>query len=246
MNSLKNAIPIILVSLISTIANAQYEVVKPSNLKLANSESSKLEAVEIHAEFPGGLDSLKRFMSNNLTYPQVALDNDQSGTVEVEFVVTETGALDEIRIVSSPGMPFSKEGYKLVKSMPNWLPANQNGKNVKSYFTLPIIFEMEKPFSFSYINSFFEIDSCYEFQPEVRRVEKNVFQNIISATGNKPAMEFVFYYNLNGSFTFVDESVFNLYSKATLIDAIKKNLKLEYAKDNNKNVVTKFRLYFKK
>ena len=96
---------------------------------------------EIKPSFPGGQQALAKFIQDNIVYPDAAIDNGVEATVDVIFAVDEAGK------VYTPRLRNEKEGYGLdeaslnvVSKMPKWNPGQIKGKNVKSYYTLPISF----------------------------------------------------------------------------------------------------------
>jgi TonB family protein len=99
---------------------------------------------EIRPSYPGGQDALAKFIQENIVYPQQALDNGVEASVDVVFAVDENGK------VYTPFIKGDKEGYGLdeaalvvVGKMPRWNPGQIKGKNVKSYYTLPISFKID-------------------------------------------------------------------------------------------------------
>ncbi len=100
------------------------------------------ENVDRIAEFPYGQDSLNIFLDKNKKW---VLDGASGkGYIVVGFVVDEKGNLKDIKIVKSMFFkPFEIEAIRLVKMMPNWIPAQKNNKNVSSRVELPIRFKLE-------------------------------------------------------------------------------------------------------
>lgn len=95
---------------------------------------------EISPEFPGGVEAIERYLRNNIRYPQVALENNISGTVYVTFVVEQDGSITNPRVLRGIGGGCDQEAVRLVKSMPKWIPGKQRGKPVRVQFNLPIRF----------------------------------------------------------------------------------------------------------
>lgn len=96
---------------------------------------------EIKPTFPGGQAALAKFIQDNIVYPESAIDNGVEATVDVVFAVDENGK------VYTPRLKNEKQGYGMdeasldvVSKMPKWNPGQIKGKNVKSYYTLPISF----------------------------------------------------------------------------------------------------------
>jgi protein TonB len=100
--------------------------------------------VEEEAQFPGGRSAMMKFMSENLRYPQVAVEQDIQGKSYLQFIVLETGELTDIKVKRGiPGCPeCDAEAVRMVKLMPKWIPGKNNGKAVKSYYVLPVTFKL--------------------------------------------------------------------------------------------------------
>lgn len=94
------------------------------------------------AEFPGGFQALRGFINNNLSYPQKAIEQEVSGRVYVAFVVEVDGLITNIEIVKSLHPSLDAEAIRLIKKMPNWIPAEGPDGPCKSRVRLPIIFSL--------------------------------------------------------------------------------------------------------
>jgi TonB family protein len=99
--------------------------------------------VEKMPQFPGGEKALVEFMQGSIKYPQDAKDANLEGIVIVQFNVNEDGTLSDAEIARGLGKGCNEEALRVVKSMPDWIPGKQNGKNVKVKFTLPIRFKLK-------------------------------------------------------------------------------------------------------
>ena len=103
------------------------------------------EVVDKVASFPGGDDAYDAWVARNLRYPAEAIERGIHGRVFVNLVVNKDGTFDEVKLMRSPDPLLSEEAIRLVKSMPNWEPALQGGKIVRSRFYLPITFSLKGP-----------------------------------------------------------------------------------------------------
>lgn len=99
-------------------------------------------SVEQMPQFKGGTSEMYRFIADNLKYPVIAQQNGIQGRVTVRFVVLESGAISDVQVLRGIDAACDKEAMRVVKSMPDWFPGKQNGKEVKVYFTLPIVFKL--------------------------------------------------------------------------------------------------------
>lgn len=99
--------------------------------------------VDQQAEFPGGVEALFKWLSANLIYPKEAQEIGIEGKVGVKFVVNTDGSISDIQVSRSVHPSLDAEAIRLVKKMPKWQPAKNNGVPVRSYFTLPFTFRLQ-------------------------------------------------------------------------------------------------------
>jgi protein TonB len=50
------------------------------------------------------------------------------------------GSISNIEIIQSGGDNYDKEVIRVLRKMPKWTPAMQNGMRVSTYFTQPVTF----------------------------------------------------------------------------------------------------------
>lgn len=106
--------------------------------------------VEQMPEFPGGESELLKYLSQNITYPELARDANTQGMVFITFIINEDGSVSDAKVLKGITGPGAKEcaieALRVINSMPNWTPGKQNGKGVRVQYNLPINFKMiEKP-----------------------------------------------------------------------------------------------------
>ncbi len=99
--------------------------------------------VEQQPEFPGGMPALGQYLARNIRYPAAAQKANTQGRVFVEFVVSPTGAINNIRIQKGIGNGCDEEAVRIVAQMPRWEPGKQNGQPVAVSYILPIEFRLE-------------------------------------------------------------------------------------------------------
>jgi len=101
-----------------------------------------MNSIEKMPQFPGGEEALYEYLSDNIEYPRNALDSGIDGKVYIDFVVCEDGKLCEVKTMRDIGGGCGEEAAQAVKKMPNWEPGTQDGKPVRTHFTIPISFTM--------------------------------------------------------------------------------------------------------
>ena len=102
-----------------------------------------VRAPQIRATFPGGMDSLQRFLAVNIQYPQAARDAGATGTVLVEFVVEKDGRISNVKVLKGVAESLDNEAVRVVKSMPKWIPGKNNTGFCRYFFQLPITFTLQ-------------------------------------------------------------------------------------------------------
>ena len=137
---------------------AQNITVKPTDSTVT------VSADRTNPEFKGGQKALKKFLSKNLEYPEVAANYSVEGSVIMTFVVGEDGSLSDIsahdckierfnttkfsqetesrqkELKKQFALLFAKEGARVIRKMPKWTPGTLNGKAVRIKFDLRISF----------------------------------------------------------------------------------------------------------
>ena len=93
---------------------------------------------EMQAFFPGGPAALRRYLEENLQWPDV--ESCVQGRVTVSFMVERDGTISDVKVVRSLDPAFDEEALRLVKNMPRWNPASLNGERIRQRFYLPIPF----------------------------------------------------------------------------------------------------------
>ena len=107
-------------------------------------ETDKIETVfDTAPEFPGGMQSLYKFIAEKVIYPEDARLSEIQGKVMVQFVVDKEGEIKNAVIVKSVSESLDKEALRVVKSMPKWKPGILDGKPVNVYFNLPFSFKLQ-------------------------------------------------------------------------------------------------------
>ena len=100
-------------------------------------------SVEQMPQYPGGDAELMKYLSSHIQYPAMAIENNVQGRVIVQFVVTKTGAIGEVKVVRSVDRDLDKEAIRVVKSLPKFIPGKMNGQAVNVWYTLPVTFKLQ-------------------------------------------------------------------------------------------------------
>lgn len=107
-------------------------------------EETIFTSAEIMPEYPGGMDALISFISNEIVYPQDAREHGITGTVLIKFVVEKDGSVSNAETMVPLYPSIDKESVRTVMAMPKWKPGMQEGKPVRCYYSIPLTFRMSK------------------------------------------------------------------------------------------------------
>ena len=115
-------------------------VIKPT----ADPDSSKIfGAAEERPSFPGGEKALMQYIKDNTYYPEEMCEGAAQGRVMVGFVINEDGSISDVKVLRSLTPECDEVAVKIVNGMPKWNPGKQNGKAVKTKYTVPVSFRTE-------------------------------------------------------------------------------------------------------
>ena len=100
------------------------------------------DVVEKAPEFPGGVEALMKFLSENVRYPEAAHKIGAQGRVLVSFIVEPDGSTSNAHVLQKVNDDLDAEAVRVIGAMPKWTPGMQDGKAVRVKFTVPITFRL--------------------------------------------------------------------------------------------------------
>jgi len=110
--------------------------------KKEEDENKVFEKVEVEASFKGGEREWTKYLIRNLdaNVPVENGANEGTYTVTVQFIVDKEGKISDVKALTSHGNGMEEEAMRVIKKGPDWIPAIQNGRQVKAYRKQPITF----------------------------------------------------------------------------------------------------------
>ena len=103
-----------------------------------------LDFTDVEAVFPGGVEAMMKFISDNIKYPEINKEMGTQGRVYVQFVVEKDGSLSNISIMRGVSKTIDREAKRVIRLMPKWTPGEIRGKAVRCKSLLPITFTLEE------------------------------------------------------------------------------------------------------
>ncbi len=118
---------------------------KDATESLASSDEKEFYIVEDMPKFNGGDPAVefRKYIAENLKYPQNAIENNVTGKVIIQFAVNSKGKVVDAKVVRSADPALDKEALRVITSSPDWEPGKQKGESVKVLFTFPISFALD-------------------------------------------------------------------------------------------------------
>ena len=83
------------------------------------------------------------YLETEIEYPKRAEKQNIEGRVYVQFVVEKDGDISGAKVLKGIGTGCDEEALRVVRSMPNWIPGEDNGEKVSVKYTLPIKFVLK-------------------------------------------------------------------------------------------------------
>ncbi len=123
----------------STIEETQTEEMQTaSSGDKGDADDSAMKEPEINAEPPGGMKAFMDYIAKHYEYSEEALEAGVNGMIKVSFIISERGELSDINVIEDLGHGTGDAAVQVLQNGPKWSPAIQDGKPVRSSYTLPI------------------------------------------------------------------------------------------------------------
>ena len=91
----------------------------------------------------GDANEFSKYVAQNVVYPENCRQSKIEGRVTIEFTVTETGKVADIKILRSVNDDLDREAVRVIAQSPLWTPGrDENGKVVPVKYTFPVIFKL--------------------------------------------------------------------------------------------------------
>ena len=91
----------------------------------------------------GDANEFSKWVSANLKYPEEARQSKAQGRVTVQFTVTETGKVADVKVLRGVNEILDKAAVRIVSESPQWAPGkDENGEIVPVTYVFPVIFKL--------------------------------------------------------------------------------------------------------
>jgi hypothetical protein len=93
---------------------------------------------ERQAQFHAGMKGFYKLFYTRFNVTDAAYENKVKGTLMLTFIVETDGSLTDIVVRKDLGYGLGEEAVRVLKKMPNWIPALYKGETIRQIFSLPI------------------------------------------------------------------------------------------------------------
>lgn len=114
------------------------EMPPPPKQEKKQDEEDFFVAVEQMPELIGGLAKLQK----QINYPEMARKAGIEGRVIIQFIVNESGEVENPKVIRGIGGGCDKEALRVVKQA-KFKPGRQRGQAVRVQYSLPIVFRLQ-------------------------------------------------------------------------------------------------------
>jgi periplasmic protein TonB len=112
--------------------------------KMVTDNQGYYNHAEVSPSYNGGQGAIESYITNNIEYPEEAVDDGIEGTVNVQFGIDENGNIANVKTLGPKlGYGLEEEAVKVVSNMGKWIPGTVKGKKVKTLMILPISYRLE-------------------------------------------------------------------------------------------------------
>jgi TonB family protein len=93
--------------------------------------------------FTGGETEIYKFINSKLAYPKAAKENLISGKVILRFSIDIDGKVGGVSVLKGINPELDAEAIRVIQLLPAWRPAKLEGKPVKVWYTMPVIYTLK-------------------------------------------------------------------------------------------------------
>ena len=117
--------------------------IETPNIEPSTTDTTVFEFPEKMPEFVGGVDSLMSYLSDHVSYPELAKKKEVQGKVYVSFVVNKDGSISQSKLIKGIGAGCDEEALRVIQNMPKWLPGENRDEKVRVRYRIPIKFVLK-------------------------------------------------------------------------------------------------------
>ena len=87
-------------------------------------------------------NEFSKWVSEQVKYPQDAIDANIQGKVVLQFTVNKEGQVEDVKVLHGVSETLDAEAVRVVSSSPKWEPGSMNGTPVNVKYIFPVLFRL--------------------------------------------------------------------------------------------------------
>ena len=124
--------------------NTEYDFTTFEDEEEIIEEVTPFYIVEDMPTFNGGdMGEFWKYAMGEIRYPEVAAENGVSGTVYMQFTVSTSGRVTDVKVIKGVHPDLDEESIRVIKNSPKWTPGKQRGRTVPVIMSLPMKFILQ-------------------------------------------------------------------------------------------------------
>ncbi len=88
-------------------------------------------------------NEFSKWVSEQVKYPQDAIDANIQGKVVLQFTVNKEGQVEDVKVLHGVSETLDAEAVRVVSSSPKWEPGSMNGTPVNVKYIFPVLFRLD-------------------------------------------------------------------------------------------------------
>lgn len=112
--------------------------IQPDTSKVDATDEAMEGVIETMPEFPGGMVALTKYLQIDIEYPALPEEHGAMGRTLVKFTIDENGKIKYPHVLRGIDPILDRMALELIRKMPQWNPATENGKAIPTDFVVPV------------------------------------------------------------------------------------------------------------
>lgn len=113
----------------------------------SQADTTVFTVVEVPPEFMGGIEGLKTFIKSNSNIPIASNAEKNAVWIHTRLLIERDGKVSAVQVKRIGSIDehnyekYEREAQRIVSMMPSWTPGSQDGKPLRCYALIPILFK---------------------------------------------------------------------------------------------------------
>lgn len=134
----------VVASVLAVVMLAGIVTLQSCEQKQAQTLDDPIEDFSVLSKHPDPGYNVYEYLGEHIKYPKDAKERGASGRIAIKFVVEEDGKINEAEIANKEyDEQLGQIALDVVSNMPDWKPGMKDGKPVRTYFTVPVVFQLD-------------------------------------------------------------------------------------------------------